>query len=249
MTGRDVVQYSETLHAQTARETTMDKATDKPSHLRLVAPLDFGGEAPSLTLAPSTDLALLLAEPNIRKKYKEGRYKPGQNVSIKLGSWPSALSVTSSLIAHHCEPRTSMAVVSALALHIGAIDMLDWPAVERLKEIHEQFVMRSTKLKAATFFVVDDLFKGLKPRALEWSPRSIVVSEQVDDDLRKLSGMVGVHVGTLGSICMMITLGAQCGAYVNEEALAGVKERVREFKLWVEWKADTIESALRTFEG
>lgn len=224
----------------------------KRGKLSLVPPIQltssFPGKYDTPILTPSSDLSLLLSDTKLRARYKEGRYKPGTNVGRKIRYFPSHLSHISSLIGKDCTPKCSMAVVIVCSLHIGILDMLEWPSTSSLAETYDRFLSSVPTLKERTVYQVEHTFQE-QPKDLTSHPRVVVLPELVDDDLKRLAAATGVSTTALASFACILTLTSQPNKYLHKEITAQLVDQLEEFRLWLGWKSRLVGRAIEYFEN
>lgn len=217
--------------------------------LSLVPPICLSTDAPSpsLPLSPSTSLSLLLSDTKLRSRYKEGRYKPGVNIGRKIRYFPSHLSHIASLIAKDCTPKCSTAVVVCASLHIGILDMLEWPSILSISETYDRFLTSIPTLRERTVYQVEHAFQD-QPKDLSSHPKVLVLPESIDDDLKRLAAATGVSTTVISSFACILTLTSQPHKYLHKTITTHLTEELKEFKLWLRWKAKQVGEAIEYFE-
>lgn len=231
---------------QEAGSTTTKKRRPKLSLVPPIRTLDSPPISP-LPLSPSCDLSFLLSDTKLRSRYKEGRYKPGTNAARKLRYFPTHLSHISSLIAKDCTPKSSSAVVVCAALHIGVLDMLEWPSVISISETYNLFVSSTPTLKEDTVYQVENIFQE-QPPDLPSHQKVIILSELIDDDLKRLSAATRVSTTTLASIACILTLTSQSSKYSHSGIVSQLRASLSGFRFWLRWKAKKVGEAIEYFE-
>lgn len=237
------------IMADRTQEGTESTPKKRRPKLSLVPPIRTLDSPPisSPTLSPSTDLSLLLSDTKLRSRYKEGRYKPGTNAARKLRYFPTHLSHISSLIAKDCTPKSSSAVVVCAALHIGVLDMLEWPSVISISETYNLFVSSTPTLKEDTVYQVENIFQE-QPPDLPSHQKVIILSELIDDDLKRLSAATRVSTTTLASIACILTLTSQASKYSHSGIVSQLRASLSGFRFWLRWKAKKVGEAIEYFE-
>jgi len=234
----------------TGNTTATAPSKKKRGKLALVPPIQqsssFPSPSSSLPLSPSTDLSLLLSDTKLRSRYREGRYKPGTNVSRKMRYFPSHLSYTSSLIGKACTPKCSISIIISAAIHAGILGMLEWASVSSLSSLRDRFTELTTRIKGVSVLEGCHLF-DTQPRPLPYQPKTVILPEMVDDDLRLLASGTGVSTTALVSVACTYTLSLQHN-YLNKTIATQEGEKVEEFKRWLSWKAQIVEMAIKNFE-
>lgn len=202
----------------------------------------------SALLIPTSDLTSLLSDPSLRRRYREGRFVQGKNVSLKMAAWPTALSVTANALTARCEPALGMGVVAALSLHIGLRHIASWESTQQLQDVQETFNHESPNFSAVTVYSVKHILDKLQPIPMGGPTRTVVISESLSDELTATAGCLGMGCSTLAPYCCMVTFIAQPKKYVNKHLRGEMEGRVEELKKWLRWKARTIEAAIEEFD-
>lgn len=233
---------------QEGTETGSTSTSKRRPKLSLVPPIRTLDSPPisSPPLSPSTDLSLLLSDTKLRSRYKEGRYKPGTNVSRKMRYFPSHLSYTSSLIGKACTPKCSISIVISASVHAGILGMLEWDSVSSLSSLRDCFTELTPRIKGVSVLEGCHLF-DTQPRPLPYQPKTIILPEMVDDDLRLLASGTGVSTTALVSIACTYTLSLQHN-YLNKTIATQETEKVEEFRRWLDWKSKIVTMAIQNFE-
>lgn len=231
--------------------TSSSTGTPSPKRrgkLSLVPPIRLSPDSPSpsLPLSPSTSLSLLLSDTKLRSRYKEGRYKPGTNVSRKMRYFPSHLSYTSSLIGRACTPKCSISIILSVSIHAGILGMLEWDSVSSLSSLRDRFTELTPKIKGTSVLEGCHLF-DTQPRPLPYQPKTVILPEMVDDDLKILASGTGVSTTALVSIACTYTLSLQHN-YLNKSIATQENEKVEEFRRWLDWKSKIVTMAVQSFE-
>jgi hypothetical protein len=221
-----------------------------PSH----APARPNGDPFSSLLVPSSDLTSLLSDPDLRIRYRAGRYVAGKNVSLGFPAWPNNTSISASGLAQRCEPKASRSIVAAIALHIGIRTVAAWEETHRMEVIQEDFIHDAANgqfaLKPRTNSEVRRVLEVLQPKLSAGSGREamLIVSEQIDDELKGLVKSTGLTARCLIPYCMMVTLSEQPKKYMNSTYREEMREEVESFKMWLSLRAETVERVIATFE-
>lgn len=247
------------MTTQMAKKPPVDDPTDggqttpppppSPPKLRLVPPINFTPNTslpPDLALIPSTDLTILLSDSTILKRYRAGRYKQGTNTALRIG-WTSELSSAVSHIGGKCSPRASTDTLVSLALHISALDMIEWASVQSLAFTKDRYTELIPTLSLTTIHLVSTLL-GIGFRPIGHS-RTIVIPHHTDDDLSRLSATTGIIKSTMATLCISHTLSCQPDKYLNKQTARSLSEAASEVKHWLRWKAKSSETAIEEFEG
>jgi hypothetical protein len=202
----------------------------------------------SALLIPTSDLTTLLSDPSLRRRYREGRYVQGKNVSLKMAAWPTCLAVTTNAITARCEPALGIGVVVALALHIGLRYIASWESTQQLQEVQETFNHESPGFSAVTVHSVKHILDRLQPLPIGGPSRTVVISESLSDELTVTAGALGMGSSALAPYCCMVTFISQPKKMVNKHLRGEMEGRVDELRKWLRWKARTIEAAIEEFD-
>lgn len=214
--------------------------------LALVTPANFDPNPPvSLPLIPTSDLASLLSDHDLRKKYQAGRYIQGKNTALKI-YWTSPLSATSTHISHNSRPNSGTDVVASLASHVGALDMMGWESVQSLSATHDTYASSINTLAPVTIRLFDAL-SGIKYEAFG-GRRVIVIPNFLEKDLSRLSGITGIAKGILCTLSIANTFLQQPKHNVNPRLFSAIKAQVLEVQCWLRWKAKALKAAVEEFE-
>lgn len=214
--------------------------------LTLVTPANFDPNPPaSLPLIPTSDLASLLSDHDLRKKYRAGRYIPGKNTGLKI-YWTSPLSATSTHIAHNSSPKSGTDVIVSLAAHIGTMDMMGWESVLSLKSTHDTYASSINSLAPVTISLFDSL-SGIKYE-VSGGRRVVVIPDFLDEDLGRLAGTTGISKGILCTLAVANTFLQQPKHNVNHRLVSTIEYQVLALQCWLRWKAKALKAAIDEFE-
>lgn len=208
------------------------------------------GDPFSSLLIPASDLTSLLSDPDLRARYRAGRYVAGKNVSLGFPAWTVPISSTATSLAQRCDPHSSRSIIAALSLHIGIRAIASWDETAHLREVQENFVHEVPTLASDTIHGVQRVLETLQPASMSGGREAmLVVSEQVDDELKGLVGSTGMTARCLIPYAMMVTLGEQPKKYMNGVFREEMVRKVEGLRKWLSLRAETVERVIATFES
>lgn len=200
-------------------------------------------------LTPSSDLTILLSDTDIKKRYREGRYHPGENVMLRIPYFPPCISITASHLAKKCSPKSvGVSVILSAALHVGMLHISKWESVRRISCAVDEFKSASPSLSSGAISGFEATRENYQPTALNRGRVNLVISHGREEELSALTGKTCLlSNGRLAAYCIMLTLSRQPEKYLNPVFMAELVEKAREIWQWLNHKADVMESALVTF--
>jgi len=196
------------------------------------------------SLRIDSDLTVLLQDVAIRKRYREGRYVPGKNVSIRLPSLPGPVSHTIGSIGHYSKIEGGIGVgaIVSLAMHIGAMEMLKWESVSKLATLAAVFNRDQPGMTRLEQAITSHYLNNFQPPELPRTDRSLVIPIFVSDAITDLAkrGFYGMLPAAVGSYCVMLVMANQPKNYVNKHDAEELRQWAVQLEVALELKAEIV---------
>lgn len=192
-----------------------------------------------------SDLAELIRNEAVRKRYREGRYVPGKNVSIRLPSYVSWISHTAGSIGHYArvDSGVGMGTVAALAMHIGSMEMLRWESIARLASVGETFNREQPTMSDLNQSMTSEYMRNFQPPQLPRSDKILTIPTFVSDSLANLAcrGLFGESASAVvASYAMVLVFANQPSKYVNPEDTREMRKWAIRLETALELKAELL---------